>query len=59
MNFSEIRPRCKTNNYYANRNGCCMVLDNTLFNNTCPFYKPSDETSLEEIEKEINKYGRL
>lgn len=36
-----------------------LELDNTLFNNTCPFYKPSDETSLEEIEKEIKKYGRL
>ena len=56
MNFSEIRPRCKTNNCYANRGGRCMVLENTIFNNTCPFYKPNSETSLEKIEEEIKGY---
>ena len=33
-----------------------MVLENTIFNNTCPFYKPNSETSLEKIEEEIKGY---
>lgn len=55
----KIYPPCDRSDCFGERAGCCNILNSTVFEKGCPFYKHRDSVDQNQIAADIAAYKAI